>query len=90
MLTRSTCPTDQNLPKFNTGRITYSYLDQEFDGLDGSGVGPVIWPVDNLSQFWMNDYYLLGHGSGHDASAEFYSCSLHLLSVHVPNPLSIN
>ena len=37
MLTRSTCPTDQNLPKFDTGRIMYLYLDQEFDGLDRSG-----------------------------------------------------
>ena len=35
-LTRSTCPTHQNLPKFNTGRVQYSYPGQEFDWLDGS------------------------------------------------------
>ena len=36
-LTSSACPTHQNFPKFNTGRVKYLYPGHKFDGLDGSG-----------------------------------------------------
>ena len=56
-LTPSPCPTYQNWPKLNTGRVQYLYPGHEFEELDGSG-----W-TGSLSR-WQPYSYVQSHGRG--------------------------